>query len=249
MSARRDSLSRRWAAAPAGEGEYVPEGNDTIRSMSSDESTHILFENQTDTSIKLFWINYDGNEVPYRSIQPGKSHRQQTFLTHPWTFKAVDSKPNLPMDFVVVNDSRVVFPDENRNAPESKKVLQRPDGWDWDMDSHAKRFPTEFIDATQTFLLCYDRMRKRYMKRRLALAKAKDGESPTSVLPKPRGGSPFAEDEDDDDDEIKSDLGVLPLEIVLKIIEDSAPFVPKILHPKTRDPLDYRMWASNQTKN
>ena len=63
----------------------------------------------------------------------------------------------------MVNDSRVVFPDENRNAPESKKVLQRPDGWDWDMDSHAKRFPTEFIDATQTFLLCYDRMRKRYM--------------------------------------------------------------------------------------
>ena len=54
-------------------------------------------------SFQLFRINYDGQEIPYRCLQPGGTHRQQTFMTHPWTFKAVTENP----EDVVVDDCRV----------------------------------------------------------------------------------------------------------------------------------------------
>jgi len=37
----------------------------------------------------MFWIDYDGNHQPYKLLSPGQKHRQQTYLTHPWTFMTV----------------------------------------------------------------------------------------------------------------------------------------------------------------
>jgi len=37
----------------------------------------------------MMWIDYDGNHQPYKLLKPGQRHRQQTYLTHPWTFKTV----------------------------------------------------------------------------------------------------------------------------------------------------------------
>lgn len=59
-----------------------------LRSIDSLVSTHIHFKNRSTVPVKLFWINYDGDEVPYRTLQLGQSCRQQTFVTHPWTFRS-----------------------------------------------------------------------------------------------------------------------------------------------------------------
>ena len=65
------------------------ESEPDLRSLDSLVSTHIHFKNRSSVPVKLFWINYDGDEVPYRTLQAGQSCRQQTFVTHPWTFKSV----------------------------------------------------------------------------------------------------------------------------------------------------------------
>jgi len=40
----------------------------------------------------MLWIDYDGNHQPYKLLKPGQRHRQQTYLTHPWTFKTASSR-------------------------------------------------------------------------------------------------------------------------------------------------------------
>mmetsp|Transcript_1641 Transcript_1641/g.5594 ORF Transcript_1641/g.5594 Transcript_1641/m.5594 type:complete len:264 (-) Transcript_1641:2480-3271(-) len=126
------------AAAPASDNAY-PQGASLMRSTSSDESTYILFENQTESRVKLYWLNYDGQEVAYRSIEPGRVHRQQTFMTHPWTFKLLDPGTEKRETDVVVDDRRVVFP--NDDSGPRKAVLRKPSLWEWSPDNHKKHFP------------------------------------------------------------------------------------------------------------
>ena len=32
----------------------------------------------------MIWLNFDGQRVFYRALQPGESYAQPTFVTHPW---------------------------------------------------------------------------------------------------------------------------------------------------------------------
>jgi hypothetical protein len=102
MGSSVDTRTSGLAEAPAEEGYYggVPQ---IIRSTHSEESTFMIFENRTGGPVKLFWLNYEGHEIPYRSIEHGGSHRQQTFVTHPWTFKSCTGNP----ENVVVDHKRV----------------------------------------------------------------------------------------------------------------------------------------------
>lgn len=133
LSARRNM---HHTAAPAEEADYGFRGP-LLRSSSSEESTFVLFENQTNSPIKLYWwephtpslfpllsppfpsfvlysytlilivlycrLNYEGQKTAYRTLQPGRIHRQQTFVTHPWTFDNMDGDP----ESVVVDHKRV----------------------------------------------------------------------------------------------------------------------------------------------
>eukprot|EP00216_Chloropicon_sp_CCMP2111_P002978 CAMPEP_0198236936 /NCGR_PEP_ID=MMETSP1446-20131203/2817_1 /TAXON_ID=1461542 ORGANISM="Unidentified sp, Strain CCMP2111" /NCGR_SAMPLE_ID=MMETSP1446 /ASSEMBLY_ACC=CAM_ASM_001112 /LENGTH=203 /DNA_ID=CAMNT_0043918913 /DNA_START=295 /DNA_END=906 /DNA_ORIENTATION=+ len=184
------SSRRRGAAEPASVAEYAPE--EKIRSRNSDESTFLFFENQAGIPVKLYWINYDGQEIPYRCLQPGGTHRQQTFMTHPWTFKAVTENP----EDVVVDDCRVVLPDREG----TKKTLQKARALPWTTADNTK-FPNDFKKATKELLLLWNHQRYELLNY--------EGDSSS--------GS-----------ESDLNLGIFPSEIVLKIIEFSAPYVPII---------------------
>jgi len=54
------------------------------RSLNSNRSTFVTFVNRHDESVRVYWLNFDGQRVYYRDIEPGESYRQQTFVTHPW---------------------------------------------------------------------------------------------------------------------------------------------------------------------
>ena len=49
-------------------------------------------KNRTNENVRMLWIDYDGNHQPYKLLKPGQRHRQQTYLTHPWTFKTASSR-------------------------------------------------------------------------------------------------------------------------------------------------------------
>ena len=46
----------------------------------------MTFRNATKGKARLFWLNYWGDEIAYKTLAPGQMHTQQTFETHPWTF-------------------------------------------------------------------------------------------------------------------------------------------------------------------
>ncbi|CAI5504550.1 unnamed protein product [Closterium sp. Naga37s-1] len=68
-----------------------------VCSGPSTKPTVITFRNATDTAVQPYWVDYDGKEVPYECLQPGRVYRQRSFVQHPWVFR--DMATNEP--FVV----------------------------------------------------------------------------------------------------------------------------------------------------
>jgi hypothetical protein len=61
-----------------------PEAEANIRSMHSDTPTRVSFSNMTGFPVQIHWLDFAGKRVLYRTLGPGESYVQQTFLTHPW---------------------------------------------------------------------------------------------------------------------------------------------------------------------
>ena len=55
-----------------------------ITSINSDVETKITFINQAPETIRIYWLNFEGERVLYHTLKPGESAEQITFLTHPW---------------------------------------------------------------------------------------------------------------------------------------------------------------------
>jgi von Hippel-Lindau disease tumor supressor len=61
-----------------------------IRSVNGDISTSVRFVNHRQIMLKIYWLNYEGKRVFYRSLKPGEQYVQQTYLTHPWLITNVN---------------------------------------------------------------------------------------------------------------------------------------------------------------
>lgn len=53
---------------------------------STGAASNIVVNNETDATIKLYWLDFNGKRVEYSrgGIKAGATHRQSTFVTHPW---------------------------------------------------------------------------------------------------------------------------------------------------------------------
>ncbi|XRB11410.1 hypothetical protein RI054_02g12310 [Pseudoscourfieldia marina] len=72
------------------------------QSQESVTATWIRFHNTSKShTVRLFWYDYDGLLRPYKEIAPGGSCRQQTYLTHPWTFKVRPMRQTPPPPLTV----------------------------------------------------------------------------------------------------------------------------------------------------
>ena len=55
-----------------------------IKSVNSDVEAKIKFDNKSGKTVKVYWLNFDGNRELYQTLKDGESHEQETYLTHPW---------------------------------------------------------------------------------------------------------------------------------------------------------------------
>ncbi|MCA9804733.1 MAG: hypothetical protein KC777_22335 [Cyanobacteria bacterium HKST-UBA02] len=55
-----------------------------LKSIHSDTSTYVRFDNETDETITVYWLDFEGARKRYGEIKPFESYEQQTFETHPW---------------------------------------------------------------------------------------------------------------------------------------------------------------------
>jgi hypothetical protein len=53
-------------------------------SRSGEVATEIIFINQRNQPVEVYWLDYSGNRKFYSSIQPKKRLTQSTYVTHPW---------------------------------------------------------------------------------------------------------------------------------------------------------------------
>jgi len=54
------------------------------KSKNADVRTQVVFRNNTESKLKLFWLDYEGKRKFYAEIQPMDYLLQHTFATHPW---------------------------------------------------------------------------------------------------------------------------------------------------------------------
>lgn len=58
--------------------------------MSGGATTVLIFRNERKATVRLYWVDQSGEPRHYGDIIPGKSHRQVTFLGHPWVVTTED---------------------------------------------------------------------------------------------------------------------------------------------------------------
>jgi hypothetical protein len=63
-----------------------------IKSMKADEPASVTFQNSRSENVDVIWLNYQRAGQTYKTLGPGESYTQQTFMTHPWVFLDTVSK-------------------------------------------------------------------------------------------------------------------------------------------------------------
>ena len=137
-----------------------------LASRESRRSTNVTFKNGLpDCRARLFWCDYQGKLVRYKTLAPGETHRQQTFETHPWTFTTVpDAGSDEPRRRLVVDGAPVYFPRASADESEEEEgravaVIERPPFRTWTRDTH-RHFPAFYREVTRAFLLSHARLRR-----------------------------------------------------------------------------------------
>ncbi|MFC8847719.1 MULTISPECIES: hypothetical protein [unclassified Micromonospora] len=61
-----------------------PYAESGLRSTSGGRSTYVDFVNARRERVVVYWLDWDGRRRQYRTLGPGESYRQQTYVGHPW---------------------------------------------------------------------------------------------------------------------------------------------------------------------
>lgn len=138
-----------------------------VCSQESRHSTQVLFRNgvrDPPQRCRLFWLDYAGKIVRYKTLDPGETHRQQTFESHPWTFATVpDRGTETPKQRLVVNGAPVFFPRRFSASEDARDdqhdgavlaVVERPLTRNWTHETH-KHYPGFFKTIAKAFLVTH----------------------------------------------------------------------------------------------
>jgi Caspase domain/VHL beta domain len=72
------------AVMPASEGMYDCGDERKFKSIPTSTPIALRIQNQTDVPVSLIWIDFNGNRRPYKTVEPGGSFVQSTYIFHPW---------------------------------------------------------------------------------------------------------------------------------------------------------------------
>lgn len=69
----------------------------------------VIFENQSDRRVKIYWVDYGGNLKLYGELNPGKTRNQNTYANNAWLITDDNDKP-LGHFIAELAESRAVIP-------------------------------------------------------------------------------------------------------------------------------------------
>lgn len=79
-----------WKVKEPGDDELVPleknacETESELRSGNSNVETFIRFKNESDQTVEVYWIDYNGKRKKYYDLEPGITEAGGTYVSHPW---------------------------------------------------------------------------------------------------------------------------------------------------------------------
>jgi hypothetical protein len=112
-------------------------------SQPSRESTGITFVNRSDKPVKIYWLNFRGDRILYKSLPAGGQLAQQTFVGHNWlvttsTEQCIGIFETVPRS-IADDDSVAVAPPElpiyEQPSPPEEDLVWTPGFWDWNRDA------------------------------------------------------------------------------------------------------------------
>ena len=74
-----------------------------LNSVNTGRSVSLRFYNSQRYSVRIYWVDYRGNLVYYRSLSSGQSFSQRTSSRHSWVWM---SYSNFPHGYYIANDLR-----------------------------------------------------------------------------------------------------------------------------------------------
>jgi len=78
-----------------------------LKSLNNRIASPVVFVNNSGKTINLKWLDYDGKEVPFASLESNNCLEVNTYVTHPWI--ATDEQTNETM---LLNFRKTYFPDQ-----------------------------------------------------------------------------------------------------------------------------------------
>jgi hypothetical protein len=81
-----------------------------LKSLRSNSDTdkipavRINFDNKSIIALDLYWMDLEGKEVKYGSIEPGKLNGGPTFITHAWRLR--DQFGNIILEYITTNTAK-----------------------------------------------------------------------------------------------------------------------------------------------
>jgi hypothetical protein len=111
-------------------------------SQPSRESTGITFVNRSGSLVKVYWLNFRGERILYKSLPPGGQLVQQTFVGHNWlvtssTEQCIGIFETAPQS--IVDDGSVAvappeLPTYEQPSPPEEDLVWTPGFWAWSED-------------------------------------------------------------------------------------------------------------------
>nr|XP_053646816.1 von Hippel-Lindau-like protein isoform X2 [Cherax quadricarinatus] len=86
------------AAAP-------PRPHPAIRSIHSRERSFVCFVNCTRRNVDVFWVDFRGKHIKYKTLARRERYKINTYVTHPWVFRDSETSSAL-----VVNSEEAFYP-------------------------------------------------------------------------------------------------------------------------------------------
>jgi hypothetical protein len=125
-----DKTIKLWDVATGAEKRTVEGGEFRLESplshsLTTGDSTHVTFVNESDVDVMFFWLDMNGISKHYWTIKPHQELTQQTFVGHFWRFVNSDTNQTIGGYCGIPEHIDVIITDEDVTAvEENKQYLQ-----------------------------------------------------------------------------------------------------------------------------
>ncbi|GAB6033211.1 hypothetical protein CHUAL_012816 [Chamberlinius hualienensis] len=89
-----------------------------FHSVDSVDHSYVRFINKTARVVNVYWLNYDGVAVLFKTLQAESHWDVDTFVTHPWIFR-----DNNTRQFLVVRNQPIFYPPPLNKERPSRRVI------------------------------------------------------------------------------------------------------------------------------